>query len=511
MKQQSPLSPIRRSSPALGLALAFSLTPLAAHADSFLVGGLGNFDAANYDGKAAYGFEIQIEGIQPGDLLPSWTGNKFGNPVVVPYATGVYVRYQSPYDPVGHRFTQATVPKTPGTSFGGTCYMGSPSYYQAGCDHFGVHINWTAMTKATKTTYRWMFEDPANPGNLVGSSNNVQVPTASYYFQPPPINQPNAAPVLVAVVELPPPPPPPVPPPVPQYGDATWVKVYKTELAREVQLEELVEGNPAVPQDPSQVETDWDLMQPSPPPDGRHRQRGKLVNQGSVNSGSKAVVRRYETYAYSGAYDPITHEALCADGTCSAPLEGELGELISAQMAAVNIAVPSLTVSKVGGGTVSSSDKVISCGSKCSSTYALGANVTLTAQPDSKSVFAGWTGACAGTTLNCTVTINDAMNVTATFNLKPATGGGGGGGGTSTPVLSVKVADGKGSITSNPAGIACGNICSTALPVGASMTLTATPEPGFFFVNWSGACAGTQPSCVVVGNTNQAVQANFAK
>jgi len=499
---------------ACGTVLTLSLlsAPLAANAVSYIVGGLGNFDAANYEGRDAYGFEVQIEGLQASDLAPSWTGNKFGNPVVVPYATGVYVRYQSAYDPVGHRFVSATVPKPPGTTFQGTCYMGYQSYYQAGCDHFGVHLNYTAMSKATSTSYRWMFEDPANPGQLVGSTNTVTVPTPTYYFMPAVVGQP---PVLVAEVQLPPPPPPPVPPPVPQYGDATWVKVYKTEVGREVNLDELVEGNPIVPQTEAQIETNWNLMQPSPPPDGKRRQRGRLVNQGSPNSGSQAVIRRYETYAYTGAYDPITHEAVCGDGTCSAPLDGELGNLIAAQMAAVNIAVPSLTVAKVGSGNVTSADKLISCGSKCTSTYALGTAITLTAQAASNNTFAGWTGACTGAALTCNLSVNDAMNVTATFNAAPAGGGGGGatGGGTgvASPTLAVKVAGGKGSITSIPAGISCGKVCSTSLPAGTALTLAAIPDPGFIFVNWSGACSGTVPTCMVTGNTSLSVQANFSK
>jgi uncharacterized repeat protein (TIGR02543 family) len=393
--------------------------------------------------------------------------------------------------------------------------MGTLAYYQAGCDHFGVHLNWTAASKATSTSYRWMFADPANPGQLVGSTNTVTVPTPTYYFMPAVVGQP---PVLVAEVQLPPPPPPPVPAPVPQYGDATWVKVYKTEVAREVNLAELVEGNPIVPQATAQVETDWALVQPSPPPDGRHRQRGKLVNQGSPNGNSRAVVRRYETYAYTGTYDAITHEAVCGDGTCSAPLDGEVGALIAAQMAAVNIAVPSLTVAKVGGGSVSSADRLISCGNKCSSTYSLGTAVVLTAQADSKSVFAGWTGACTGAAPTCNITINDAVNVTANFNAAPTAGGGAtggtGGGGTATgttPTLAVKVAGGKGSIVSNPAGINCGKVCSTSLPAGTPATLTALADPGFFFVNWMGACTGNQPTCVVVGNGNVSVQANFSK
>jgi hypothetical protein len=50
---------------------------------------LSNFDAANYEGRDAYGFEVQIDGITPADLWPSWCGNKFGCPVTVPYATDV--------------------------------------------------------------------------------------------------------------------------------------------------------------------------------------------------------------------------------------------------------------------------------------------------------------------------------------------------------------------------------------------------------------------------------------
>src|SRR5262249_10086714 len=150
-------------------------------------------------------------------------------------------------------------------------------------------------------------------------------------------------------------------------------------------------------------ETAWDLIQQSPP--HGHKQRGKHTNQGSVNSGSRSVIRRYETYAYTGAYDPITHEALCGgDGSCSAPLDGELGDMLAAQMAAVNVGVPSLTVAKVGNGSVSSADKVLSCGNKCTSTYAVGAVVTLTASPGSGNAFTGWTGICTGTNPSCAVT-----------------------------------------------------------------------------------------------------------
>jgi hypothetical protein len=496
----------------------FAAAP-AESASNYIAGGLGNFDAANFEGQDAYGFEIQIEGITPADLAPSWTGNKFGEPLVVPYAGGVYVRYQSAYDPNTQQFISKTIPKAPGTSWQGTCYMGYPSaaaYLNAGCDHFGVHLNYTAMTTAHQTTYRWMFADPNNPGQLVGSPNLIMVATPTYYFQPAPIDQPTAPPILVAEVDLPPPPPRPVP----QYGDAVWMKVFKTEMNREVSLDELTSNNPdgttntIVPQDATQLETEWKLMQQSPPPDGNHRQRGKLINEGTPNIDSKAVIRRYESYAYTGSYDSVTHEATCAGdpndpnnlpGSCNAPMVDEVGDMLAAQMAAVNIVVPSLTITTdgTGKGDVSSSDKVISCGNKCTSPYALGTIVTLSAKASSGSNFAGWSGACTGTA-SCNVTITDAMNVTATFNTVPSTGGGG----TTSATLFVKTSGGKGVITSNPAGINCGNICSTSL-TGQTFTLTATPEPGFFFVNWSGACTGL--TCTVAGNTSMSVQANFSK
>jgi prepilin-type N-terminal cleavage/methylation domain-containing protein len=76
-----------------------------------------------------------------------------------------------------------------------------------------------------------------------------------------------------------------------------------------------------------------------------------------------------------------------------------------------------LSVSKagVGSGTVSSSPSGIACGSTCSQAYAFGTQVTMSAAANSGSTFAGWSGGgCSGTGL-CTVTMNAAQSVTATF------------------------------------------------------------------------------------------------
>jgi len=123
-------------------------------------------------------------------------------------------------------------------------------------------------------------------------------------------------------------------------------------------------------------------------------------------NGNHAVVRRYEFYKYAGVYDAVTHEALCADLTCTAPSPGELGDAIGAQNAAGNLDVNALTVTIGGGGTVSSSDKVYSCGNRCYGVYNPGSTVTLTAKANSGNTFAGWSGACIGNAPTCTVTMN---------------------------------------------------------------------------------------------------------
>ncbi|MBU6337861.1 MAG: hypothetical protein KGR19_08645 [Acidobacteria bacterium] len=76
-----------------------------------------------------------------------------------------------------------------------------------------------------------------------------------------------------------------------------------------------------------------------------------------------------------------------------------------------------LDVSRLGSGsgTVTSSDGQIDCGSVCTATFLDGDLVTLTASSASGSKFAGWGGACSGTAPTCTVTMDAAKSVTASF------------------------------------------------------------------------------------------------
>jgi hypothetical protein len=85
--------------------------------------------------------------------------------------------------------------------------------------------------------------------------------------------------------------------------------------------------------------------------------------------------------------------------------------------------LPVLTVAKAGTGlgSVVSAPAGIDCGAVCSLTVEPGTQVTLMATAASGSEFAGWSGACTGSTATCTVAMTAAQAVTATFDLPAAT------------------------------------------------------------------------------------------
>ncbi len=161
----------------------------------------------------------------------------------------------------------------------------------------------------------------------------------------------------------------------------------------------------------------------------------------------------------------------------------------------------SLSVSKAGNGTgtVTSSPAGITCGPSCTSasTASLtGQTVTLTATPTTNHTFSGWSGACSGTGA-CTVTVDAARSVTATFTRVPYA------------LTVTKAGDGSGSVVSSPSGITCGSTCSASLLSGAAVTLTATPASGSAFDGWSGeGCTGTS-TCTLTMTSARNVIATF--
>jgi uncharacterized repeat protein (TIGR03803 family) len=98
-----------------------------------------------------------------------------------------------------------------------------------------------------------------------------------------------------------------------------------------------------------------------------------------------------------------------SSATCNITMSGNEAAFVVFQQTTY-----SLAVTDSGSGTVTSSPTGINCGSVCSADFASGTQVSLTASPSQGSAFTGWSGACTGTG-GCSVTMNVATNVTATF------------------------------------------------------------------------------------------------
>ena len=159
----------------------------------------------------------------------------------------------------------------------------------------------------------------------------------------------------------------------------------------------------------------------------------------------------------------------------------------------------SVETSGAGRGTVSGtvgSTSVLSCTRECSASLPLGTTVTLTATPDANSTFAAWGGGCSGTSSTCSVTLEAATSVTATFNRGSHT--------------LTAASSGPGRVVSSPAGIDCGTACTAAFDSGSVITLTATPNANAVFVGWSGACTIGLAQCNVSLTDTRTATATFA-
>ncbi len=88
----------------------------------------------------------------------------------------------------------------------------------------------------------------------------------------------------------------------------------------------------------------------------------------------------------------------------------------------VNVATYTLSVTKTGNGSVTSTPAGIDCGTKCGADFVNGSTVTLVAHPDPGWTLGGWSGACTGRG-PCTVSIDSAKSVNADFLPPPPTPG----------------------------------------------------------------------------------------
>ena len=162
-----------------------------------------------------------------------------------------------------------------------------------------------------------------------------------------------------------------------------------------------------------------------------------------------------------------------------------------------------LTSQVVGSGSISGAG--LSCtasgGSTCTGPQPASASVTITANPSFGATFSGWSGACSGTLVTCTISMTTTKSVTATFVSASAT----------NERLSLTVS-GAGTVTA--AGLACASTgkakaCPHDYPRGSFVTLSAVAAKGSVFAGWSGACSGRKETCVVTMTAAQTVKATF--
>jgi hypothetical protein len=167
----------------------------------------------------------------------------------------------------------------------------------------------------------------------------------------------------------------------------------------------------------------------------------------------------------------------------------------------------SLTKAGNGSGTVVSSStpdatNQIDCGTACTATYSDGTQVILTAFADFGSTFAGWSGCDEESGTTCTVTMDGAKSVVATFELQRF------------GLTVTKNGIGRGTVTSSsdPASspqINCGTICSADYDWNTVVTLRATPALGSLFLGWRGCDAVSRTTCTATISAARTVTATF--
>ena len=146
----------------------------------------------------------------------------------------------------------------------------------------------------------------------------------------------------------------------------------------------------------------------------------------------------------------------------------------------VKFEIPTLTVAKVGSGSVVSNPAGIDCGTDCSGEFAKDADVTLTATPADGWEFTGWTGAgtCADST-TCIVKVDATKEVTATFTLLT---------GPVMRALDFVVTNGTVQCSADDGPPTA---CETSYVDGTSLVITGSPSPGFLTPTWGGDCTGS--------------------
>ncbi len=322
-------------------ATAMGLAP-DSHATS-IYGTLSNFDIYNTTPEPAEGAEIELEGCDVtsiGGHFPS----HFDSYSVLPYndasSSGVRIRF------TGYNFNLPLTGGSLAPNPNPVSTNGHQLTNSAGGEHFGF---WLQGMQPTATRFFWLNDLGGGTYERIGT-NPAVVPGPTWAYVPP-VN-PGELPRLQAVVKVP---EPVEPAEVPeQRADSTWMKVYKVKLPasavpkdpaamQELLMQLISDANPEnespdeplhniVPfgDDPVEIEAEWELLEGGRNPKER-------VGEDVIENPEKPklVIRRYEFFEYTGAYDE-EHEPVTefTETDLLLPPDGELGKFLSANMVA---------------------------------------------------------------------------------------------------------------------------------------------------------------------------------
>ena len=471
---------------------------------SIAYGSINNFDTVNDTGVECHGFEIELDDIHSTDITYTYDWNHYGTPTITedntdPLHPKVFVRYASartngvweaytavPSGPIaptqGHQFTN------PSTNFGG--------------EHFGVGYRGVP----TGIKYCWLKDNGAGVLTFAGA---VIISTPTFAYVPPAAGMP--AQVQAAIV----PPPPPAPSPL-EFGPASWVKEIRTTTHNnnEVKLRNLISPDPDWPDikdwrngEPDEVEVEWQILQTDYYSAGGGP-NGKLEGAPEdLPNGDEVITRRYEFYKYVGPIDAETGEALGAttlDGTNGIGIYSNtvvVGEYLGAQMSALDVDAPLGLIDHLPDGEVDvpyPERTVVITGTTSFVATTSGALPTgMTFDPVSGQV--SGTPTVSGVFqfhVQASSSNNPVVTRTYLFTIAEA-------GVMLPPHSSVDT-----SVAPAKSGTTTGN---DVYLNGANVTVTAIPNPGFAFVNWTenGAPVSGSASYEFTIEVNRSLTANF--
>jgi predicted MPP superfamily phosphohydrolase/PKD repeat protein len=175
-----------------------------------------------------------------------------------------------------------------------------------------------------------------------------------------------------------------------------------------------------------------------------------------------------------------------------------------------------LTINKIGSGTIVTNPAGIDCGDNCNTSYVNGTKVNITITGTDGWVPSAWnfsnidnieTQICelgmlrnrsitGDISASCTITITQNINFSVTFER----GG----------VLKV-VKTGSGNVVSSLGDINCGCNCNTIILGNPQfITLVANPAPGGIFLGWEGDCSGNGDCILNTDQHHRNIIANFS-